>query len=100
MPEIKQPADRKAKVAKVEPDDYFTFTIGDEEVTCENRTMEIMTFGWVRKNRRLDNADYILTAFEAIAGDKILDLMDDVQGPESRRIMEQFQEHLGAHQGE
>lgn len=103
MSEVKQPQDHKAKPA--EPDEYFTFTIGDTEYTMPHKTLDVITTKFVRANRRRDETDYVFTAVEELAGDGpdgelILDAIDNANRQQTKQFMKDFQTHLGAALGE
>lgn len=93
-------------------DEFFTFTIDGEEFTMPEKTLDVITFGFIRKNRRRPADDYAFTALEALAGAddsgtvrssegrRILAALDKLDGAESSRIMQEFEDHLGAALGE
>jgi hypothetical protein len=102
MAEIKQPSDRKPKADKVKATDYFSFQLDGETYTMPNKTNDIITFGFIRKNRRRDEIDYVMTCIEALSDgdDDILDKLDAMSNRDNKRFVEDFLAHLGASLGE
>lgn len=71
MADQKKPQDRlPKKVPEPEPAEYFTFTGIDGCVyTAPNKASDVLSMGWVRKNRHLDEMDYVMTIVEMLIGD-------------------------------
>ncbi len=104
MPEPKRPQDHRPKAEKADTstDDYFTFIVDGTEHVMFHKTLDKITFGFIRANRRRDETDYVITALEELAGgDKAtLGALDSMGRDDTRRVMEDFQRHLGASLGE
>lgn len=100
MAEPRQPQDHRAKQ---EPDEgYFTFTAGGQQYTMPNRTLDVITPGYNRKHRKLDDEDRLWTILEDLAGDdsKILDSFDGMTRDEWEKLQRDLARHLGATPGE
>ena len=96
MPDIpenaKRPSDRKAKQA--EAGERFSFTHKGEEYVFKP-TYEVLTPGWLRKNRRRDEVDAFFTMVEALAeDDETLEVIDNMTRSEFRALMTDFYEYL------
>lgn len=100
MADVKQPSDRKPKADKVKASEYFSFELDGEEYTMAHKTNDIITFGFIRKNRRRDELDYVLTCIEALSDDTILDVLDKMSNKDTQKFQEDFLAHLGASLGE
>lgn len=86
-------------------DGHFTFEHNGETYEMPNKTTDVITYGFIRKNRRRDETDYTATALEALAGDgeegrRVLDVLDSLTAKEFRAVNSAFSEHLGATLGE
>ena len=96
MPEIpenaKKPADRKPK--KKDAPEAFTFEHDGEQYTFKP-TYDVLTPGWLRKNRRRDETDAFFTMVEALVqDDETLDVIDNMTRSEFRALMTEFYEYL------
>jgi hypothetical protein len=106
MPEPKQPTDHQPKKQKApEPDEFFTFTSQGEPVTVPVATTDALGAKFVRENRRRDEVDFVLTAFEAMAGEgkeakAVTDAFDAMSADEWKQFQKDFRDHLGATLGE
>jgi hypothetical protein len=106
MPDPKQPQDHQPKKQKAaEPDEFFTFTSQGEQVTVPIATTEALGAKFVRENRRRDEVDFVLTAFEAMAGTgkeakAVTDAFDAMTPAEWKQFQQDFRDHLGATLGE
>jgi hypothetical protein len=117
MPPRKQPQDRRAKTRPAaegngtepeaeEADEYFTFTDrhGNEH-TAPRKTLDILTPGFIRRNRKLEETDFVFTAIEELCGDTkegaaILEVIDHMERQEFLDFQDAFVKHLGATMGE
>lgn len=104
MPTPRQPQDHQSK-ADTSADDYFSFSAGGTEYTMPHKTLDVITTGFVRQNRRRDEVDYVLTCVEALAGDgkegqEILAAFDSLTRAQLSDFMDTFREHLGVSLGE
>jgi hypothetical protein len=102
MPEPKKPMDHQPKKADTSADEYFTFTVGGTEYKMPNRTLDKITFAFVRHNRRRDETDYVLTALEELSdGDEAIEkALDSMSRAESNEMLKAFTAHLGASLGD
>ena len=70
MADQKKPQDHLSKKVKPEGSEFFTFTgIDGRDYTAPNKASDVLSMGWVRKNRRLDEMDYVMTIVELLIGD-------------------------------
>ena len=101
MVEPRQPQDHRQKATKPEPEEFFSFTAGGEQFTMPRKTLDVVTPGYNRRMRKLDDEDRLWTILEDLAdGDEaILAAFDGMTGPEGRREWEQLQRDLAAHLG-
>lgn len=106
MAEPRQPEDHKPKKSKeADPEEHFTFTQGGEQYTMPVPTMDVITPKFIRQNRRRDELDYALTAFEELAGigpeaEGLLKAFDRMSVVEFKQFQTDFLNHLGATLGE
>ncbi len=98
MAEIKQPTDRKPKAVK--SSEYFSFELDGETYTMAHKTNDVINFGFIRKNRRRDELDYVLTCIEALSDDGILEVLDKMSNKDTAKFQDDFLAHLGATLGE
>lgn len=103
MPEIpdnaKRPSDRKAKQA--EAGERFSFTHKGEEYVFKP-TYEVLTPGWLRKNRRRDEMDAFFTMVEALVDDyddatdesPTLEVIDGMTRGQFQILMKDFYAYL------
>ena len=103
----KQPQDHKAKTSQDldELDEYFSFDHDGKTYVMPNKTLDILTVGFVRKNRRRDETDFVFTCIEELAGEdkhgeEIIKIIDDMPREEFKEFQKSFTEHLGAALGE
>jgi hypothetical protein len=109
------PQDRKDKIKTVDDlDDYFSFELGGNTYVLPLKTKDVLTPGWVRKHRRLEETDYIMTLLENLCGvdmpdvsledrktgSDILNLLDKAGWPDHKRIQEELATHLQVTVGE
>lgn len=96
----KKPQDRKSKASA---DDTFSFTAGGETFTSPP-LLDVLTPGYIRKNRKLEEADFAFTLVESLFGDNddamaALDadwrLFNRVQADLTKMIQEKTQATLG-----
>ena len=106
MPEPKAPQDHQPKKSKApEPDEYFTFVSQGERITVPIATADALGAKFVRENRRRDEVDFVLTAFEAMTGTgreakEITDAFDAMTPAEWKQFQTDFRDHIGATLGE
>lgn len=98
MSDIKQPQDRKSK-AKKEPA-RFTFQANGKTYEFAKDTDDVITPGWLRKNRHLSPEDQFFTLVELLTDEDTLDELDGLSQKDFRRLQTEFYEHLGADRGE
>jgi len=97
MPTPKKPQDRKPKTEDVS--DCFSFEHDGETYTLK-RTIDHITPGFLRKNRKLDDLDAFFTILEELADDEQLAVIDGMSTPEFGQLNRDFYKHLGAQRGE
>ncbi|MGN6589505.1 MAG: hypothetical protein ACTHKE_04360 [Sphingomicrobium sp.] len=97
MPTPKQPQDHKAKAAEVS--ECFSFEHKGETYTFKN-TIEHITPGFLRKNRKLNDLDAFFTILETLADEEQLEVIDSLTHEEFGQLNRDFYEHLGAQRGE
>jgi hypothetical protein len=104
----KQPEDHKPKADKnsTEPDvdEYFSFEFDERTYVMPNKTLDVITPGFVRTHRH-DEADFVFSAIERLTGDsekgkEILAVIDQLPIADWRAFQKSFQEHIGANLGE
>lgn len=94
----KKPSDRKSK--KSEQAEAFSFE-HDGETYSFKPTFDILTPGFLRKNRRRDEIDAFFTMVEALVeDDATLDVIDNMSRDEFQSLMTDFYGYLEANQGE
>jgi hypothetical protein len=93
-----EPQDRRRKKAKSDP--TFSFDLDGETYTFDKPTSDVITTGWLRKNRHRNEEDQFFTAIEGLASEDVLEVIDDLEPKEFRRLYKEFFEHLGADRGE
>ncbi|MET7741979.1 hypothetical protein [Streptomyces sp. NPDC005385] len=59
-------------------DKTFTFEHNGEELSFEKPFSEVRTPKFLRANRKLDELDMVFTILEAIAGDDVLEAIDEM----------------------
>lgn len=94
----KRPTDRKSKTEDVP--DRFSFEHDGETYTLK-RTLDVLTPGFLRKNRRRDDFDIFFTMVEALIDDydksgesATLDVVDNMPRREFSELQESFNEYL------
>lgn len=102
MPDIpdgaKKPSDRKSKAQ--DATDAFSFEHDGETYTFKP-TFDILTPGFLRKNRRREEVDAFFTMVEAlVVDDEQLDVIDNMSRDEFQQLMKDFYGYLEASQGE
>ena len=102
MPDIpdgaKKPTDRKSKVQ--DAPDAFSFEHDGETYTFKP-TFDVLTPGFLRKNRRREEVDAFFTMVEAlVVDDEQLDVIDNMSRDEFQQLMKDFYGYLEASQGE
>lgn len=97
MPTPKQPQDHKAKTS--EASDCFSFEHDGETYTLKP-TIEHITTGFLRENRKLNDLDAFFTILEALADDEQLAAVDSMTHKEFGQLSKEFYKHLGAQRGE
>ena len=87
----KQPTDRQAKATG--NTDCFTFTHDGAEYTLKP-TYDVLTPGFLRKNRHRDDMDAFFTMLEELADPDALDAIDHMSRAEFHQLQQDFYEHL------
>ena len=106
MPEPKQPQDHQAKKPKkAEVDEYFTFTLDGTEYTMPNKTLDVITLGFMEDNVERNEISFMMTALREMAGDdpeglKAIKAIRALRITEQGPLNEQLKAHLGANLGE
>lgn len=119
MPDPRTPQDHKSKSKKkVDAPERFSFEHDGETYTFPSATLDVLTPGFIRKNRRRDETDYFMTIVEALCGqdpdakdrglskeqidegEDILDVIDGLPWKAHQRIQQELQDHIGASLGE
>ena len=113
----KQPQDRKPKQQPAEPeepDEYFDFEHDGRTYVMPNKTLDVVTPGFIRKHRQ-DEADLLFAALELLTevpdekdedgntvnrGRDVLDVIDNLPIKDWKAFQRRFHEHLGATLGE
>jgi hypothetical protein len=100
MGEPRQPQDRKPKQEPAEG--YFTFTAGGEQYTMPKRTRSVVTPGYNRRHRKLEDEDRLWTILEDLADrdESILDAFEVMSEDEWQQMQRDLAAHLGATPGE
>ena len=97
MPTPKKPQDRKPKTT--DPAESFTFEHGGKSHTFKP-TVEHITPGFLRKNRKLNDMDAVFEIFEVLADEEQLEVIDNLSHEEFGQLVKDFYAHLGALRGE
>lgn len=115
----KQPQDRlpKQDLHHDEQDEYFKFEFDERTYMMPNRTLDVLTPGFVRKHRH-DETDFVFSAIEALTdggdpdsddeaeqqrakrGKEVLAVIDQLPLADWKRFQKDFQKHIGASLGE
>lgn len=96
----KKPSDHQTKqVALDDVPDVFSFTHDGTEYKFDRPTGEVITPGWLRRNRKTDDTDAQYSAIEQLASDDVLDVIDNMGWDEHRRMQTAFTEHVQATMG-
>ena len=74
----------------------FSFEHKGETYTFEHSLAAVRRPGWLRKNRRRDEIDLAFTILEEVAGDEVLDVVDDMDEDEFAALMQQLDKALNA----
>lgn len=100
MPESKVPQDRKPKKATKNEDvvEPFTFTHDGKEYTLQSA--DILSVGFARKIRHLDQSSQFFEILEALADDDALAAIDGMHRAEFEQFTSDFYAHSKVHQGE
>lgn len=93
MPQAKTPQDRKPK-GEVDPDSVFTFTHKGKRYSFSRPTAEVITPGWLRRNRKVEETDAQYTAIEQLADEDVLDVLDNMTWAEHGKFHEDFGNHM------
>ena len=88
----KQPTDRKQAGEGVEFDPVFSFEHGGATYTFDRPTEEVLTPGFLRKNRH-DETELIFGLFEALASAEVLEVIDNMSHPDFQAVSVRFIEH-------
>ncbi len=90
MPEPRQPQDHKKKTGKAkEQPECFTFAHDGQEYVFKP-TYDVLTPGFLRRNRRRDDVDQMFTMFEALADEDTLAVIDVLSRSEFKQLTEDF----------
>ena len=102
MAEPRKPQDHKKKAEKADP--VFSFEHNGETYTFDRATDEVLTPGFVRRNRDADMADLAYQLIESVAGSEALDVLDNMSFKEHGKVLKAYQDHIlevmGAELGE
>lgn len=77
-------------------DALFSFEHAGETYTFEKSFSEVRKTGWLRANRRRDELDLAFTILEEIAGDDVLDVIDDMEPEEFANLSKRISAALNA----
>lgn len=98
----RQPQDRQTKAS--EKPDHFSFTtkVDGKQVTHHLRPTEIvLSPGFMRKTRRMDDVDAMFTFLEELASDEQLEIIDGMSRPEFNDLVARpFMRHIKEDMGE
>ena len=94
MPQTKQPTDRKPKNVNGTAPDVFAFTHKGKRYEFARPTAEVITPGWLRRNRKMEDVDATYSAIEQLADDDVLDVIDAMSWADHGTFQENFQEHM------
>ncbi|MBO0747283.1 MAG: hypothetical protein J2O47_02965 [Acidimicrobiaceae bacterium] len=91
----KHPQDHRPKAAAKEATDGpFTFIHDGKTYTFEQSIESVVTPGWVRRHRSMNEADMTFTLLEEIAGDDALEAIDDMSWEEFGKLSDRLGKHL------
>jgi len=90
----KKPQDHLSKDEKTGPDLPFTFEHGGKEFSLTPPS-EVMTGGFIRKNRHLSTGNQFWLLIEALSDEESLAAIDEMTQPELKAFQVDFYEHLG-----
>lgn len=96
MAEARKPQDHKKKTK--DPGEFFELKHRGEIYTF--KSVELMTPGFLRKNRKLDQVDQMFTAFELLCDDETLAVIDEMSKKEFNKLNEDFWAFVEAQPGE
>jgi len=103
----RQPQDHKQKASDEEREERFTYEVDGETFTMPHATIDVLTPGWYRRNRGQSAQDFLLTCLERVSEGKdqgrllaFLDRPGREAKDDTTRILNAFEEHVGATVGE
>lgn len=100
MAQPRQPQDHKAKKDDAgHPDEPFEFEHKGETYRLKIAT-KVLTAGYARKTRHLDDADQLFSMLELLAPPKALDAIDTMSRDEFTQFQKDFYAHIGVKPGE
>lgn len=90
------PANAKKPADHQEPSEQarFSFDHDGTTYTFGRPTAEVITPGWLRRNRKTDELDATYTAIEMLADDSILNVLDNMGFKEHFEVQNAFGEHV------
>jgi len=93
MSDVKKPQDRKPKAKSTGNTECFTFTHDGVEYTLRP-TYDVLTPGFLRKNRNRSDMDAFFTMLEELADAETLDVIDNMSRTEFHELQQGFYKHL------
>lgn len=104
MAEPRKPQDHKKKAVKKEaPPARFSFVHEGETYTFEHDTTDVLTPGFIRKNRH-DEGELTYSLLEQLAGDAVIEVVDNMTFKQNAVFQTEFGTYvndlMGAELGE
>jgi len=95
MAEPRKPQDHKKKTEKkAPPEANFSFEHDGETYTFERETSDVLTPGLLRKNRHEDFSELVWLVLEKAAGDKVLEVIDNLPFKAYKSVFEDLLDHV------
>lgn len=96
MAEPRKPQDHKKKVEKkTHPQARFSFEHDGETYTFAKDTTDVLTPGFIRKNRH-DEGEIVFGLIESLAGEDVLEVVDNMSFKDSAALQAKFLEYVNA----
>lgn len=92
----KKPQDRKKgkDESAYKAGELFTFEVDGEDQTLKDPA-EVITPGFIRKNRNAGAVEMTYQALELLCTDEQLDAIDSMSWAENRKFLERFDSYIG-----
>lgn len=95
MPDKKTPMDHQPSQEE-KAEQLYTFTYQGTTYTFEKPFSVVQTPRWLRANRRRDELDLAFTILEEVAGEDVLEVVDDMSQAELEKFMKGIQKEYQA----